>query len=37
MAMAALRMLEAAGRHVPTDVAVVGFDNIGLSAHLKRR
>ncbi len=35
MAMAALRVLEAAGRSVPDDVAVVGFDNIGLSAHLK--
>lgn len=35
MAMAALRVLEAAGRTVPDDVAVVGFDNIGLSAHLK--
>ncbi len=35
MAVAALHALDTAGRRVPEDVAVVGFDNIGLSAHLK--
>ena len=34
MAVAALRELSATGRSVPGDVAVVGFDNIGLSAYV---
>ncbi len=35
VAMAALRVLDEADRAVPDDIAVIGFDNIGLSAHLK--
>ncbi len=34
MAMATLAALNSANRSVPDDVAVVGFDNIGLTAHL---
>ena len=32
MAVGALRRLEAAGRHVPDDVAVVGFDDVDVAA-----
>ncbi|MFC7330641.1 LacI family DNA-binding transcriptional regulator [Marinactinospora rubrisoli] len=33
MALAALRVLRAAGRRVPEDVAVVGYDDSGLARH----
>jgi DNA-binding LacI/PurR family transcriptional regulator len=33
MAIGALRALRAAGREVPTDVAVVGYDNIEMARH----
>jgi DNA-binding LacI/PurR family transcriptional regulator len=34
MAMGAIRALASTKRTIPDDVAVVGFDNIGLSAHV---
>jgi len=34
MAMGAMRALASTNRSIPGDVAVVGFDNIGLSAHV---
>jgi len=33
MAIAAIEELRAAGRHVPGDVAVVGYDDVALAAH----
>ena len=35
MAIGAVRAVEARGRHVPDDIAVVGFDDVELSAYMR--